>query len=159
MYFDNEGAAIDLDQAIALAETQQFIKNVKPLLSNESYIAAVPTSPVLETEVRPVKIAQQQQTKPVERIAVNNNVTARVEPVKPAVQQPAQITTQKVYPAPVENTEKVVKSTPVAHPVASPSAPVTIATGVATVQAATNPVITTTAVKSTPTTNVKLAES
>ncbi len=42
LYFDNEGAAIDLNQAVALAETQTFIKNVKPLLSNEHYIAAVP---------------------------------------------------------------------------------------------------------------------
>ena len=43
LYFDNEGATIDLNQAIALAENQVFIKNVKPLLSNQHYIAAIPT--------------------------------------------------------------------------------------------------------------------
>ena len=44
LYFDNEGAAIDLNQAIILAEEQTFIKNVKPLLSNRHYIAAIPTA-------------------------------------------------------------------------------------------------------------------
>ena len=60
LYFDNEGAAIDLDQAIALAENQTFIKNVKPLLSNESYIAAIPTvrgveqtDAIIEATVKP----------------------------------------------------------------------------------------------------------
>ena len=43
LYFDNEGASIDLNQAIALAENQMFIKNVKPLLSNQQYIAAIPS--------------------------------------------------------------------------------------------------------------------
>ena len=43
LYFDNEGAAIDLNQAVAMAEHQVFIKNVKPLLSKETYVAAIAT--------------------------------------------------------------------------------------------------------------------
>ena len=48
LYFDNEGAAIDLNKAIELAENQVFIKNVKPLLSNQHYIAAIPVAKSLE---------------------------------------------------------------------------------------------------------------
>ena len=42
LYFDNEGAAIDLNQAVTLAENQVFIKNVKPLISKDNYITAIP---------------------------------------------------------------------------------------------------------------------
>ncbi len=165
LYFDNEGAAIDLDQAIALAETQSFIKNVKPLLSNESYIAAIPNSNVLTTE--PI-IAQKIETKPalpkqkeeIQQVAENKPAqsapVAKQETPKQEKELIATITpakeASKIEPA------VTVKPKEAASTSSVPSSG-TISAGVATVQAAVNPVITTKPVTKTPTTNVKLAES
>lgn len=161
LYFDNEGAAIDLDQAIALAETQSFIKNVKPLLSNESYIAAIPNSNILTPE--PL-IAKKIDTKPVlpkqkeEIQQVAENKPAQAAPVAKQEKEliatipPATAESKKIEPA-ITTKPKEADSVNV-----KPSSG-TISAGVATVQAAVNPVITTKPVTKTPTTNVKLAES
>ena len=154
LYFDNEGAAIDLDQAIALAEKQVFIKNVKPLLSNESYIAAIPTAPV----------AIKSQPTASSTIAYNTKPAKPVQEVKPVAQQTVQTQPKSqtiIAEAPVKKQE-VVAQKPMPAPVAEEnlsSSGTTIAAGVATVQAPSNPVVTTTAVKKSPTTNIKLAES
>ena len=149
LYFDNEGAAIDLDQAIALAEKQTFIKNVKPLLSNESYIAAIPTAPVI---IKDTPLAK-------ETIAYNKQpVTPQVQPV--AQQTPVKVQTPVVQQKHVQKQEVIAKK-PMPAPVEEKlaAAGTTISAGVATVQAPSNPVVTTTAIKKSPTTNIKLAES
>ena len=131
LYFDNEGAAIDLDQAVALAEKQIFIKNVKPLLSTQSYIAAIPVvngitqSPTLVTSRKNSDFSSPKNSDD-NLVNIKNNQTRLAK----------EVTTKDL------NTSGTL-----------------ISAGVATVQAAVNPVITTTAVKKTPTTNVKLAES
>ena len=166
LYFDNEGAAIDLDQAIALAEKQTFIKNVKPLLSNESYIAALP-APKFVSPVTSKKIVETiAYSTPVQTVKqppkeISQNVNAGQTAQKPQIQQ-----TQNQLIASAE-TAKTEKQKPVQHvnktfPAAlesSKSSGTTISAGVATIKAPTNPVITTTAVTKTPTTNIKLAES
>jgi len=122
LYFDNEGAAIDLNQAIELAENQSFIKNVKPLLSNEHYIAAIPAVKSFtknsyhnrkkqepsENDLYDNKIAMSAENndmnkeKPLQQIespknskpAVNVKTTAQAENnVKTAYSKPAQNTT------------------------------------------------------------------
>ena len=165
LYFDNEGAAIDLDQAIALAENQTFIKNVKPLLSNESYIAAIPTiRGVVQSYTNPV------QAKTDTRVAELS--TPKVQ-IKPAAQQAASmkepdISQQIAYQKPKKQEVSSVQQA--AQPVSvkpkqttvvpqEKIAAGTITAGVATVQVPSAPVITTTAIKKSPTTNVKLAES
>ncbi len=105
LYFDNEGAAIDLDQAVALAENQAFIKNVKPLISNQHYIAAIPDISSLITDrnsVAPIsnptpklysqnKNNSDNQGQSIKLASVNNNVQAN-KPVNKSVKQnpPAQ---------------------------------------------------------------------
>ena len=155
LYFDNEGAAIDLDQAVALAEKQIFIKNVKPLLSKESYIAAIPTASFPVNSLTKPTIAGETIAynktpvgQAVKQVSVSSqtNTKALISPTQ--LQQPVKQTVNaqqsKPMPAPVE--EKLASAN-------------TISAGVATVQAPVNPVITTTAIKKSPTTNVKLAES
>jgi len=75
LYFDNEGAAIDLNQAIELAETQVFIKNVKPLLSKEQYIAAIPSVKSFTQNPYPVQKTQDvmQQSKILAESHLYNN--------------------------------------------------------------------------------------
>lgn len=173
LYFDNEGAAIDLDQAIALAETQTFIKNVKPLLSNERYIAAIPTV---------LGVAQDYTATPAgtEKIAsattsAKKEIKQQAETVKSVTQQfaskPKENTTQQLayqqtqkpsLPKASTNIAKepiTTKPAKQAEPTQEKLAAGTISAGVATVQVPQSPVITTKAVKTNPTTNVKLAES
>ena len=181
LYFDNEGAAIDLDQAIALAETQTFIKNVKPLLSNESYIAAIPTvrgyvpdftiqpqhskSETVQVATAnissPVKqVKQQVETKPDLR-GFTNSETKSQESSPQIAYTPVlkrEHTATKQINQPAQQTKPVAIITP-KQPEETKLAANTISAGVATVQAPNNPVITTTAIKKNPTTNVKLAES
>ena len=176
LYFDNEGAAIDLDQAVALAEKQVFIKNVKPLVSNENYIAAIPVvqgitedviAPIIKSNVNSNKItythpeqAIAQTTKPATSIA-SSTTTTKVAQVKPAVApktesaQPVQAITK------VASVQPQQKSQPqVVQPKAQPTVAYTpvISAGIGTVKAPSAPDITTTAVKSVPTTNIYLAE-
>ena len=136
LYFDNEGAAIDLDQAVALAEKQVFIKNVKPLLSKESYVAAIPVVQGITDDVI-APIIKNPEKQP-ERIAYNSVS-------KPAFKSPA---------APVKSmVSNVVKSADT-----KPSSTV-LSAGIGKVQATSGSSVTTTVVKNSPTTNVKLAES
>ena len=74
LYFDNEGAAIDLDQAVALAETQVFIKNVKPLLSNEQYIAAVPVVQGITNNPPMIKVEPRKEDKLVFNVKDNAEI-------------------------------------------------------------------------------------
>ena len=165
LYFDNEGAAIDLDQAIALAENQTFIKNVKPLVSNERYIAAIPT----------VKgVAQNYTVQRTQPVVQQKTQIALASPEKPAAQQAVKkqepVNHQQIAyqsPAVVKQVEQPVikqqntvqKKPEVVQPQQQKLAANTISAGVATVRTPQAPVITTTAVTKTPTTNVKLAES
>ena len=173
LYFDNEGAAIDLDQAIALAETQTFIKNVKPLLSNESYIAAIPTvrgvvpsftqQPAIKSETVQVASAEIQNATPIKPATQQAQVRSTVkqqsnkEIAYNQVQKQANV-------IPQTQTKQQTKVTTVVKPKVIEEknetiAHNTISAGVATVKAPSSPVITTTAVKQNPTTNIKLAES
>lgn len=152
LYFDNEGAAIDLDQAVALAETQTFIKNVKPLLSNERQIAAIPAlngnaiSDTIDAAVI-AKAEPKPELKPQEKIASAESKPISEQKIKKEEPQSSQQIALK-------KTEQKVVSTPAEKPVAG-----AISAGVATVQVPSAPAITTTAIKKNPTTNIKLAES
>lgn len=155
LYFDNEGAAIDLDQAVALAEKQVFIHNVKPLLSRESYIAAVP---MVEGITQTPALKTSPSEKAQDRIALNKTDIGK----KPASKE---ITAPKTTP----NANKTLSQQNISKETVAASKPIpakdtgasstTIVASVATVQAASTPIITTNAVKQSPTTNVKLAES
>ena len=172
LYFDNEGAAIDLDQAVALAEKQVFIKNVKPLVSNENYIAAIPVvpgitedviSPIIKSNVNSNKITY---THPEQVIASAKSVT-KIAQAKPAVEKKTEPQLpQQVQP--VATIASIMPTQPKVQPVQQPkvvqtvkqtSTPV-INAGVGTVKlASAGSAITTSQVKNVPTTNVKLAES
>ncbi len=137
LYFDNEGAAMDLNQAIELAENQAFIKNVKPLLSNQQYIAAIPAAS--NTHARDINI------KPEETISQEK--IAMYSPEKTV----ADINNKpKVKEAPVQQTKTIAKQEKPAK---------TLNAGVGKVVVAENPDIRTTAVTKNATNNVKLAES
>ncbi len=187
LYFDNEGAAIDLDQAVALAEKQVFIKNVKPLVSNESYIASLPIVEGITNDITP--IFKSKPTKEVQKaneiVAYNTpktigttrtttiSVQKQTTPVIAQITQIAQIKTADTnYIAPKQIAPKqVVEPQPIAQkitPVQQPtvikeqriaSATPVINAGIGTVKAAMASSVTTTVVKTNPTTNVKLAES
>ena len=151
-YFDNEGAAIDLDKAVELAENQTFIKNVKPLLSNDRYIAAIPV---------------------VNGITSDNPQMAKIEPLDKerlaAVKEPkieiktsnkSSEITQNQNIKPVTATKKdesnEVKPAVVNQEKKSDAS---IETKTEKKQIAISPDIRTNSVKSAPTTNEKLAES
>ena len=162
LYFDNEGAAIDLDQAIALAENQTFIKNVKPLLSNESYIAAIPTvRGVVQSYTAPV------QTKSDNRVAELSTPKTQIKPAAQQIvsQKEPDVSQQIAYQQPQKQAISTTTQPISVKPKQTTTAPQekiasgTISAGVATVQVPSAPVITTTAIKKNPTTNVKLAES
>lgn len=162
LYFDNEGAAIDLDQAIALAENQTFIKNVKPLLSNESYIAAIPTvRGVVQSYTAPV------QTKSDNRVAELSTPKTQIKPAAQQIvsQKEPDVSQQIAYQQPQKQEISTTTQPISVKPKQTTTAPQekiasgTISAGVATVQVPSAPVITTTAIKKNPTTNVKLAES
>lgn len=135
LYFDNEGAAIDLNQAVALAEKQVFIKNVKPLLSNESYIAAVPSVKGVQILSEPNAMKQAVYKS---NTSVNNDIAQADTNIRPA----AQVVKLSAQP---QHENSVVSGA--------------IAAGIGTVKAATPPDVLTKVVVQAPTTNVKLAES
>ena len=142
LYFDNEGAAIDLNQAIALAENQVFIKNVKPLLSNQQYIAAIPTASVLFSE------QGKKQPTSVQEADLNNEKLAMYNPQT----KPTQEVKEPINAKPVKEI-KTIASKP------SKSSGTTLNAGVGKVVIPETPDIRTTAVTNNATTNVKLAES
>lgn len=146
LYFDNEGATIDLNQAVALAENQVFIKNVKPLLSNQHYIAAIPATSGLHS--RPVsEIIQSQADINQVKIAMYNPGPQNKSNIKPVqqVKEPVKAVQEKEV--------KTIASKPV-----KPSG-TTLNAGVGKVVIPEAPDIRTTAVTNTATTNTKLAES
>lgn len=140
LYFDNEGASIDLNQAVALAETQPFIKNVKPLLSNQQYIAAIPAVSSFAYDFT------EQESDNYNKLALStapvfNKVnTVPEKSVQKAVEPKTAVQTDSVKP------EKT-SSTP------------TLSAGVGKVVIPEAPDIRTSAVTNNATTNVKLAES
>ena len=140
LYFDNEGAAIDLDQAVALAETQTFIKNVKPLVSNERYIAAIPVvKGVTPDNPQIIKIAPKENEKLAENPAPKVNA----------------LTFSSV---PKKDGTKLAFAAPSISPDIKKSSTV-LSAGIGTVKAVEPPDIRTEKVVQTPTTNIKLAES
>ena len=150
LYFDNEGAAIDLNQAIALAENQAFIKNVKPLLSNQHYIAAIPTAGTVYTSNVSLQTAKQLSDMNQEKIAmytpqkevlINKNENKPVQKIKePVKAKPAKDVKTIAYKNKETNTT-------------------TLNAGVGKVVIPETPDIRTTAVTKNATTNTKLAES
>ena len=148
LYFDNEGAAIDLDQAVALAETQTFIKNVKPLVSNERYIAAIPViNGVTPDNLKMTKVQPKENEKladnPAPKInAISFSSVPKENGTKLALAGSAS-GINGVKPA--VSTDK--KSGTVLN------------AGIGTVKAIQPPDIRTEKITQTPTTNVKLAES
>ena len=143
LYFDNEGAATDLNHAVELAEHQVFIKNVKPLLSNQQYIAAIPSASGLYTRqsTREATESIPQDDINYEKIAMyspNANKESSVQNIK----EPANLKAKKE----VKTISEPVKSN-------------TINAGVGKVVIAEAPDIRTTVVTNNATTNVKLAES
>ena len=154
LYFDNEGATIDLNQAISLAENQVFIKNVKPLLSNQHYIAAIPTVSNINSRrsnITPDKINSQDNISQ-EKIAMYSpnpeNLISKKDTEKPV---------QKVVEPVKAKPEKEVKT--VAAKPKEAEKPNTLNAGVGKVVIAEAPDIRTTAVTKNATTNKKLAES
>ena len=152
LYFDNEGAAIDLNQAVELAENQVFIKNVKPLLSNQHYIAAIPTASVLNS--RHSNITKQKQ---VEQPDISQEKLAMYSPQsKEFVKEetkPVQTLKEPTNIKPVKDI-KTIASKP-----AKTSGSTTLNAGVGKVVIPETPDIRTTVVTNNATTNVKLAES
>ena len=147
LYFDNEGATTDLNQAVALAENQVFIKNVKPLLSNQHYIAAIPA---VSTQ---------------NNININMNANDNINQEKIAMYRPntENLITQKAVEKPVQKISepvKTVQKTEFTNPVyTEESKQNTINAGVGKVVIAEAPDIRATAVTKNATTNIKLAES
>lgn len=134
LYFDNEGAATDLNQAIELAENQAFIKNVKPLLSNQHYIAAIPAASNIHAKRINVK---PEETISQEKIAMYSpeNTASKIKEPKVKAPQETKVIAKQEKPAKTLNA------------------------GVGKVVVAESPDIRTTAVTNNATTNVKLAES
>ena len=163
LYFDNEGAAIDIDKAVALAENQIFIKNVKPLLSNEHYIAAVPN-------VKSIGRAPEEVKSAVENLISYspapsaNSIKVDMKEVENEKQQAEKFAAKQIEPQ-VNQTklalrpaEPTVKQKSSKTTMTGASATV-LSAGVGTVKFATPPDIRTEAVTKPATTNVKLAES
>lgn len=141
LYFDNEGSAIDLNQAVALAENQPFIKNVKPLLSNQHYIAAIPSVPSFAYDIT---------EKDENKIAINTTPT--VQKVNRTEEKPLQKAIEPNESRQTNNIKSVVKSS-------DKSSSTVLNAGVGKVVAPEVPDIRTSAITNAATTNIKLAES
>ena len=146
LYFDNEGATTDLNRAVALAENQVFIKNVKPLLSNQHYIAAIPA------------VNTQNNKKLNTADSINQEKIAMYSPntENQIKQKPAEIPAKKIS-EPVKITQKIEKDSNPEQTLKSKQN--TLNAGVGKVVVAEAPDIRATAVTKEATTNVKLAES
>ena len=159
LYFDNEGAAIDLNQAIELAENQSFIKNVKPLLSNEHYIAAIPA--VKSFSQNTFKTRKKQE--PSENDLYDNKIAMSSEngSINPEKYLHQTETPKDTKPATniktTTKTENHVK-TAYSKPVSQNGSP-TLSAGIGKVKMPEVPDIRTTPVTKNATTNTKLAES
>ena len=167
LYFDNEGAAIDLDQAIALAENQTFIKNVKPLLSNQRYIAAIPVvrsfipkEPIMQAnnviaEKQPQKITESKSTA-IAMLTPSVNVVPEIK----QEEKPVQKVVEPAKAKPKQEVKTIESNTkPVKNSVSDSKSTTTLSAGVGKVATPNVPDIRTTAVTKNATTNVKLAES
>ena len=148
LYFDNEGAAIDLDQAVALAENQAFIKNVKPLLSNQHYIAAIPSVVSFAYDFTDNDSKLNQKT---EKLALNTAPAT----FNKTVEKPLQTVKEPKAAKPANNVKTVKSPT---KPDMTSGTP-TLNAGVGKVVTPEVPDIRTTQVKEVATTNTKLAES
>ena len=179
LYFDNEGAAIDLDQAIALAENQTFIKNVKPLVSRESYIAAIPVvdgltpdiTPIIKIDGTPVAKAEtivkdyvahtpseptkkMTSSKPVEQVnKVSEKIAVSTKTSETAI-KPVKVEEK----ATANDIKPTIAKTEIENGEKIASAGV-ISAGIGTVQKPYSPMNATKQVTEMPTTNKKLAES
>ena len=142
LYFDNEGAAIDLNQAVALAENQAFIKNVKPLLSNQHYIAAIPAV---------ASFAYDFTEEPVSNKKLAMNTTPVVHKLNKPEQKPVQTVKEPEIAKPAKGVKTISKP--------EKSSATTLSAGVGKVAIPEAPDIRTTAVTKNATTNTKLAES
>ncbi len=140
LYFDNEGSAIDLNQAVALAETQPFIKNVKPLLSSQHYIAAIPSVPSFAYDITE---------------SANSKLAMNTAHDVHKIQKQEEIPFQKMIEPKTVQQAKNVKT--VSNKTQSGST--VLSAGVGKVVTPEVPDIRTTAVTNKATTNVKLAES
>lgn len=184
LYFDNEGAAIDLDQAIALAENQVFIKNVKPLMSNEHYIAAVPVvkgvtenPPMIKTEPAPAEKLTHNPNDDA-YIPYSGSPSKTIRPVEPQrVASASAQTTANVQRQPEQTTKVAMSTTATQKPAPQAAKPAvanvqpqqqtktanvpanTLKAGVGVTKSEPVPDIRTSSVAKAPTTNVKLAES
>ena len=158
LYFDNEGASIDLNQAVALAENQAFIKNVRPLLSNERYIAAIPSTVSFAYDFTgneavmssPQKIYGDSDSSYSNKLAMTtspNYINQESKMDKKTIQT----NTEPKYLTPTKDTQTAKQT--------SKSNTPTLKAGVGKVATPTVPDIRTSAVTNNATTNVKLAES
>ena len=159
LYFDNEGASIDLNQAIALAENQMFIKNVRPLLSNDNYIAAIPSVSAYAydfTDDEPFNVSQKSNNDS----SYTNKLAMSASPslVVPSSNKTLQTLIEPKYAKPVKEVKSTANKKLDKQPTSS-NASTTLKAGVGKVAAPTVPDIRTSAVTNNATTNVKLAES
>lgn len=158
LYFDNEGAAVDLNQAVALAETQTFIKNVKPLVSNERYIAAIPVVNGI-TEDNPKLVKIEPTEKLVEKPAPKSVQVAQKTDIKPVQTKHKPKDGEKIALAGTSITKQPAKTQNTSYVSAPKSSTPVLNAGIGTVKAIEVPDIRTTTVTKTPTTNIQLAES
>ena len=147
LYFDNEGAAIDLNQAVALAENQAFIKNVKPLLSNQHYIAAIPAVASFANDFSEKTKNPDNVDIYNERLALNTTPEAQSYTKEKPVQKTIEPLNAK--------SAKDVKTLSTPQNSHTP----TLSAGIGKVATPNVPDIRTSAVTTSATTNVKLAES
>ena len=167
LYFDNEGAAIDLNQAVELAENQMFIKNVKPLLSNQSYIAAIPTVASFAydfTENDNYSVGKNSESSKHERSVSQNEKIAMAAPgtvnkidAQNVKDKPVQKILEPKAGTPGKETKGLLKAGKQSS--TNNSSTPTLNAGVGKVETPNIPDIRTTAITTNATTNVKLAES
>ena len=166
LYFDNEGASIDLNQAVALAENQAFIKNVKPLLSNERYIAAIPSTVSFAYDITendsvigsPKNIYGDFDSSYSNKLAMSTSPNYVVPEAKMVKEKPVQTLTEPKYVTPADDVKTASKTNKSSKQSSNSSTP-TIKAGVGKVATPNVPDIRTSAVTKNATTNVKLAES
>ena len=160
LYFDNEGATIDLNQAVALAENQTFIKNVKPLLSNERYIAAIPATVSFAydfTDNESVDISDKFDSNHSNKLAMTTSPDYVVPNSKIIEEKPLQKVIEPKNAKQANNIKTVVSKN--TKQSASKSGTQMLKAGVGKVESPSVPDIRTSAVTNKATTNTKLAES
>ena len=162
LYFDNEGASIDLNQAVALAENQMFIKNVKPLLSNQHYIAAIPEATAFafdftdSEQVSPSSIYGKKDASYSNKLAMSTT-PSNVVPASSVQEKPLQKDVEHFGSTLQKDVKKVSASANLTKN--DKSSGVTLSAGVGKVATPNIPDIRTSTVTKNATTNVKLADS